>query len=39
MATQEEIIDYYCRNGGLPCKRWSLKDIKEIEYGYFDDED
>jgi hypothetical protein len=25
----KEIIDYYCRNGGLPCKRWSLKDIKD----------
>lgn len=29
MATQREIIDYYLGNGGLRCKGWSLKDIKD----------
>ena len=29
MATQREIIDYYCHNVGLPCKGWSLKSIKD----------
>lgn len=27
--TQKEIIDHYAKNGGLPCKTWTLNKITD----------
>lgn len=27
--TQKQIIEYYNENGGLRCKNWTIKEIKE----------
>ena len=29
MKTQKQIIEYYNENGGLRCKDWTIKEIKE----------